>query len=135
MEELFLSLVKKECLVHFIESDFGLIDLLSSERVSILVGELEVHFEAEGFSDGNESIGFVLFVFLFLKGSGLDHFRDELDIVIEVELADFRQAVELHLGLGFFKAFFGFRRRGSLLKGAGRAERMEEVIVREVHKK
>jgi hypothetical protein len=116
MKKFFLSLVKKESFVHFIESDFGLVGLLSSERVSVLVWELEVHFEAEGFSHWNESVSFVPFVLLFLKGSGLDHFGDELDIVVKVELSDFWQAFELHLGLGFFEAFFGFWCGSSLMK-------------------
>jgi hypothetical protein len=116
MKKFFLSLVKEESFVHFIESDFGLVDLLSSERVSVLVWELEVHFETECFTNGNESVSFVPFVLLFLEGSGLDHFGDELDIIVEVELSDFWQAFELHLGLGFFEAFFGFRSGSSLLK-------------------
>ena len=89
MKEFVLGLVEKECFIHFVEGYFGFVNLFSSERLSVLILELDVHFHAEGLSDGNKSVSFMFFVFLFLEGSGFDHFGEEMNIIIKAKLLNF----------------------------------------------
>ena len=119
MKEFVLGLVEKEGFIHFVKGNFGFVNLFSPKRLSVLILKLNVHFHAESLSDGNESVSFMFFVFLFLEGSGFDHFGEEMNIIVKAKLLNFRQVFKLHSMMRFFVAFFGFRCGSSLLKRRG----------------